>query len=455
MLTSVVKYYFLFAPGRRHRWLDQGGHAMVGEGMKFNVVASVLGLLAMDSLVDTRASRADEKPDTGVSDFSIGQDLPYDAARASLAARGIRYGLNYTGEYYDVVSGGRSRGSTYNGLIETYVDLDLEKLLGWKGAAIHANGFYVHGIGPTTKTGSLFAVSNLEGYETVRLDELWLEQSLLEDKLKVRVGSIAADTMFFISDTAAAFHNGTFGWAGILATDTVLGGPAYPLASMGAVLTYAPNDHLTLMGAVFNGSPADPLASNAQKDNNHGTDFRFGDGELMILEGAYQYDVGLPGTVKVGGWKQFDAPNGLYVDFNSGAQVGSDYGIYAIIDQQVWRGDGDKAVSVFGRISGSPANRSSMDFYFDTGVLFAGFVPGRPKDAFGAAFGYGQISEDLLHSASPAFSRSFESVLELNYLAEIRNGVSLAPDFQYFWNPGAVAEVDHAAVLGARLKVSY
>ena len=185
--------------------------------MKPLFVTGFAPVLALASLAATTAVRAEDKPDTGVPEFSIAQDMPYDAARASMAASGIKYGLNYTGEYYDVTSGGLSRGSTYNGLIEVYTDIDLEKLLGWKGAAIHANAFYVHGKGPTAKTGSTFAVSNLEGYETFRLDELWLEQSLLGDKLKVKVGSIAADTMFFISDTAAVFLNGTFGWPGILA----------------------------------------------------------------------------------------------------------------------------------------------------------------------------------------------------------------------------------------------
>ncbi len=405
----------------------------------------------------SNAARAGDKPDNGVPDFSIAQDLPFDAARASLAARGIKYGLNYTGEYYDVTSGGVARGSTYNGLIETYVDLDLEKLLGWKGAAIHANSFYIHGQGPTAdKTGSVFAVSNLEGDETYRLDELWLEQSLLDDKLKVKFGSIAADTIFFISDTAAAFLNGTFGWPGILATNTLAGGPGYPLTSMGVVATFTPNDKLTLIGAVFNGSPADPLAEDPQRDNNHGTSFRFGDGELMLLEAAYKYEFsGLGGTAKVGGWKQFNAPEGAYVDFRTNTPVDSDYGIYGIIDQTLWKQGDDKSVTAFGRISGSPTDRSNMDFYFDTGILFTGFVPTRAKDTVGAAFGYGQISKDAVRSGDTDFSASFESVLELNYVAQIRNGVSLAPDFQYFWNPGATAEVDHAAVWGARLKVSY
>ncbi|MFT3730458.1 MAG: carbohydrate porin [Hyphomicrobium sp.] len=416
--------------------------------------AGALPVLVLGALTTATAARAEDKPDNGVPEFSIAQDMPFDAARASLAASGIKYGLNYTGEYYDVTSGGLSRGSTYNGLIEVYTDLDLEKLLGWKGATIHANAFYVHGDGPTNKTGSIFAVSNLEGFETVRLDELWLEQSLLDDKLKVKLGSIAADTIFFISDTAAVFLNGTFGWPGILASNTIQGGPGYPLTSMGAVVTYTPNDSLTLIGAVFNGSPADPFAEDAQKSNRHGTDFRFGDGELMLLEGAYKYNIGYEGTVKVGGWKQFNAPDGYYVDFKSGNGVNSDYGIYGIIDQTIFKSGEDKSVSVFGRISGSPTAQSPMDFYFDTGILFSGFVPGRAKDTFGAAFGYGQISDDLVNT-DPSELKTYESVVELNYVAEIRNGISLSPDFQYFWNPGAVTDVNHAAVWGARLKVSY
>lgn len=416
--------------------------------------AGVLPALALMSLGAAAGAQAEDKPFTGIPDESIAQGWD-DPVRAAFAKRGILYGVNYTGEYYDVTSGGVSRGSTYNGLVETYVDLDLEKLLGWKGAAIHANAYYVHGIGPTTNTGSIFAVSNLEGFETVRLDELWIEQSLLDDKLKLKFGSIAADTEFFISDSAAGFLNGTFGWAGILATNMVQGGPAYPLTSMGGRVAYAPNDNLSILAAVFNGSPADPFADDPQVSNRHGTDFRFGDGALMIVEGAFKYDIGLPGTVKVGGWRQFNAPEGIYANFRTGDPVSQDSGLYAIIDQQVWK-NGDQGVSIFGRVSGSPENHSLMDSYFDTGILFSGVVPGRSQDTFGAAFGYGQISNDALRFDPDAgFSATYESVLELNYTAQIKPGFTLTPDFQYFWNPGAVAEVNHATVFGARARVSY
>lgn len=46
----------------------------------------------------TSAFAGDGEPETGLPESSIAANLPYDAARASLAARGLTYGLNYTGE---------------------------------------------------------------------------------------------------------------------------------------------------------------------------------------------------------------------------------------------------------------------------------------------------------------------------------------------------------------------
>ena len=112
----------------------------------------------------------------------------------------------------------------------------------------------------------------------------------------------------------------------------------------------------------------------------------------MMFEGQFKYDVGLPGTLKLGGWKQL---NHYAPEFLNPGILDTSSGIYAIVDQQIWKGSGDKAISAFARVSGSPDKQNLINNYFDTGVVFAGFVPGRDKDTFGAAFGYGNISNDL------------------------------------------------------------
>ena len=108
--------------------------------------------------------------------------------------------------------------------------------------------------------------------------------------------------------------------------------------------------------------------------------------------------------------------------------------------------------------------------YFDTGILFTGFVPNRTKDSFGAAFAYGNVSNDFRKAqaiptnpnASDVIS-DYKSVLEVNYIARISPGFSIVPDFQYIWNPGGRISSDadpskpipDAAVFGVRTNISY
>ena len=97
-------------------------------------------------------------------------------------------------------------------------------------------------------------------------------------------------------------------------------------------------------------------------------------------------------------------------------------------------------------------------------------MPNRTKDSFGAAFGYGNISNDLRKAqaipTNPNCSdviSDYESVLEVNYIAQICPGISIVPDFQYIWNPGGRISSDadpskpipDAAVFGVRTNISY
>jgi porin len=383
--------------------------------------------------------------------------------RDGLAERGIVFGFNYIGDIFDVARGGISRGGAFDGRFESVADVNLETLLGWSGAAIHANAYAIHGDGPSAKhVGNMFAVSNAEATPSLRLFEIWIEQSGFDDKLKIRFGQLAADTEFFISDTAALFLNGTFGWPGITSNNMKQGGPAYPFATPGVRLAFLPSKSLTLLAGLYNGSPADPAVADPQHNNRHGLNFRIDSAPLVMLEAQYKYDIGLPGTVKFGGWKQF----GGFADQRTGARVDGDDGLYAIVDQQIWSGGAGAGVSVFGRISGGPQRQNLIGFYADAGVVATGLMPGRAKDSFGVAFGYGEVSDQArafdTGRALPVI-RDYEAVLEINYQAEIMPGWTLSPDFQYVWHPGGHIEnpllpgtaIGDAAVFGVRSKISY
>jgi porin len=423
------------------------------------------------------AAQADEKD--GLPKDSIATSLnggPDASARAALAAKGVTYGINYIGETFGI-SGGAKDGSIYEGRLELLVDADLEKLWGVKGLTFHANGYQIHGsrLGEYLG-GPIMAISSIEAQPSTRLFELWLEQKF-GGRLSIRVGQLAVDSEFFTTDTGASFVNSTFGWAGIWAADLPNGGNAYPLATPGARAKVTLTDNLTFLAAIYNGNPAN---ANGQYSNRYGTDFRTEDDPFLIQELQYSYNkrpeggvkdggkgglkdygvsggvTSLPGTIKLGAWQHtddryFPAVNG------SGKMYGSDYGFYAIIDQQIFAlpGDPAKGVNVFGRVAGAPSDRNAADFYFDGGLVFSGFIPNRSDDSFGAGFAYTKISDDMRANPAPDFDRRFEAMAELFYKAQIVPGLTLQPDLQYMWNPGANSANHNAIYGGLRTSIGY
>lgn len=442
-------------------------------------VSSVCALAASTVLVadvllaSAFPAHAEEAP-TGIPDPSIATSLPPELAdpggiRRDLAARGITVGANYIGEYFGVASGGLNRDGHYDGRLELYLDANLETLVGWRGLTFHMNAYQIHGSSITAESvGSLMPVSFIEATPATRLFEIYLEQSLMDGKVTVRAGQIAADSEFILSEGGGAFINGTWGWPSITAADLPNGGPAYPLPAPGIRVAITPNENYGVMAAVFNGDVVDycPPDADPQRCNAHGTDFPFGDDALIMLEGFYKYNQGegqLPGTVKLGGWIH----TGDFEHLANPSLVDSEnYGIYAIWDQMIMRLDGEgRNVAIFGRVIGAPDDINEVDFYAEGGVTVTGLFAHRKDDVLGIGFAYTGLSDGAKavdRNDGLTIIRDYEALLEVSYTATIVPGFTIQPDLQYFWNPGGnvpddsgTQSVENALVLGVRSSISY
>ena len=439
---------------------------------------------------------AAEEKQEWLPDGSLGTGLPTLAdptgLRRALWERGVKFQLNYIGEVQGVTSGGLKRGSRYGGRLELVIDADLEKMVGWTGATFHANAYQIHGTGISRyNLGNLAAVSNIEALPNTRLYEAWVEQKLMDNKLGVKFGQLAADTEFVTSNYAGLFINGTFGWPTIHATNLPSGGPAYPLATPGVRIGLYPTDNLSFLVGVFNGDPAGPGTNDPQQRNRNGLNFRLRDpafaiGEMQVKYGDDKAPNGLSGTFKLGAWTHFgrfaDTRYGLdglslANPASTGAQrlTRGNNGIYAVLDQQVYRlaDDPTKGVGVFARVGASPGNRNLVDFYADAGINFTGMVPGRSDDAFGIAVAYARIGDGLVgldrdtnfYNGTAAPVRSSEAVFEATYSAQIVPGWTVQPNLQYVIRPGGgvldptdplgMRSVRNATVLGVRSTLKY
>jgi porin len=447
-----------------------------GRGLGLSVAAAVLA-----SALTTPAAA---EVDCGVSHRGIPEDafLTVDpgGVRQALARSGIEIGGAYYGEVF-ANSGGFKQGGKYDGVLELSLDADVHTLGFWKGLCFHTHGFQIHGQNITADNiGSLMPVSYLEATPATRLDELWLEQHMLNDKLAVRFGQLAADADFVISEGGGFFLNGTWGWAALMASDMPSGGPSYPLATPGVRAAVTPNDNFQLLVGLYNGDPAPPCASdNPQICNNNGLDFEFDDPPLLMVEAAYQYNRSgrLPGAVKVGGWNHFGdfvhqrfSSGGalIAVTGDPGMPLNNNYGVYGIIDQLIWRLPGSEdrnGVALFGRVIGAPSDRNLVAFYADGGVTFSGMIPGRPDDALAIGFAYTGIFNEVRAYDSDLgepVARNYEALLEICYTAQLASGWTLQPDFQYIWQPGGnvpndagTAAVANAAVVGLRTTIGF
>src|SRR6516164_5546929 len=110
----------------------------------------------------------------------------YDGIRTRLYERGVDLFANYQGEVFGNVSGGAildSLGQTrqvasYDGLLTFGANLDLGKLIGWSGAKLYFSVLELHGSSLTHESlGDIAGFSNIYGYNTIRLGEVYFEQS--------------------------------------------------------------------------------------------------------------------------------------------------------------------------------------------------------------------------------------------------------------------------------------
>ena len=262
----------------------------------------------------------------------------------------------YTAEVWGNTTGGLKQGAVYTGLLDFGATVDLEKLVGWKGASVSTTWLWLSGRDASEDlVGNFLTISNIAGFNTLRMLELWFQQDFFlrgDDEppgLSIRVGQITADSEFVISDYGALFTNGTFGWPAFLYTNIPAGGPGYPMGALGVRVAVNPWEWMTVQSAIFEGNVFD------QDVNRHGFrwDLNSNQGYFWLNEIQGRWNQGddaqwLPGQAKFGAWFHTADFADPFVDENGVplADEGSsgnpqthqwNYGFYWILDQMLYR----------------------------------------------------------------------------------------------------------------------
>jgi porin len=358
---------------------------------------------------------------------------------------------------------GPERKLIFDGALNLSVDMNLEKLTGWwAGGTIHVDGIWIFGPGLSASVGDISNTSNVAGYNTVRLQELWLQQTFLDTKASIKVGMMAADAEFFTSTHASLFISGTFG-AFTFVGSNLPNPPIYPMSAPGIRFEIRPSSKFYFKAGLYDGN------TGSQSDNNHGMAFGLNthDGALIFNEVGFTLnqspnDHGLVGSYKLGAFVHAGAFNtweSQMQNFNGNGTLKNsspDYGIYGVIDQELYH-HGYQQIGLFARVGYAPADINLVNWYVDGGVNLVGFIPGRLQDVVGVAVSHSRFSglyseNQVLQNNENYFA---ETVVEVTYQYTILPSWTVQPDFQYIFHPSGAQRAKDTAVFGLRMTLSF
>ncbi len=391
--------------------------------------------------------------------------------RTALSKHGITLDASETSEELGNVAGGVRQGFVYDGLTQMALQMDTQRAFGLYGGTFNLSALQIHGHSLSAENlNSLQTASGIEADQASRVWEIWYQQMLnRENTLDVKIGQQSLDQEFIVNQNAGLFVNTMFGWPMLPSADLPGGGPAYPLSALGIRFRARPTPAITLLGGVFNGSPASTTAGDPQKINPSGLSFPLNGGVLAIGELQYVNPVlggityadrpePLARTIKVGfAYDSENFPDLAYDNLGrplaSPATTGmpkihqGNYFAYATIDQLLAQDGKDryKTLNGFARVMGTPlGSQNLIAFSMNGGLTLHEPIHRRRDDTFGIGMGFTKVGSGA--AQSDAFTgqyndsfypvRNSETFAEITYQYQFKPWMAIQPDFQYVFNPG-------------------
>ena len=373
----------------------------------------------------------------------------------SALEQGLDLQLVYTGEQA-WVRGGKDNGSTYLDNVDLTVAVDLDKLLGQRGAEVFVYVLGNQGGSPTKFAGDWQVVSNIDAPDTWKLYELWYQRRWSEDRYSLKAGLYDLNTEFDAMDTAGLFLNSAFGIGSDISQTGVNGPSIFPTTSLALRGRAELGAQLYAQAAMLDGVPGDP-------ERPHGTRIELDrdDGLLAVGEVGYLHE---PAAPQEGSYRKFALGAWRYTAavtedaFGSPLRHEENSGIYVLAEGAllVEPEDPSQGLSAFLRYGVADQRINRIDAFMSGGMVYSGLLPGREGDRAGIAFAHARNSERYRQASAAAGAPmdSHETVVELSYRAPVRGWLTLQCDYQYVINPGTDPQLGDAQVYSLRFEIA-
>jgi porin len=384
--------------------------------------------------------------------------LRWYGLRPQVEARGVNFQGTFTADYSRATQGMNTRTDAFRELLDARLNVDTKALLGLYGGTFSVDFQNQNGRnGSAVLTGDVQGFDNADADGRTQISELWYQQLLFNDKLRVKFGKVDANTEFAFPANGAGFLNSSFGHA-----PTIVDMPTYPDPAMSLNGFLYPTRHFYLGAGVYDGSKAEGVNTGGYGPKHA---FTGHDGYFLIGEAGAQWAVEnqtLPGRLAVGGW----GSTSQFQRFDGTVQGGTG-GMYVVAEQTLWHKlyynqTDPQGITSFLQYGHADPHVSGTQDYVGGGLVWTGPLadripdPQRQNDAIGVGVAYARLSTQpgTGFGPAPGTGRDFELSAEAYYSLQVTRYLQVKPDVQYIVHPAYAANHD-AVVLTLRAILAF
>jgi carbohydrate-selective porin OprB len=310
---------------------------------------------------------------------------------------------------------------------DVMMPVDARKLFGLRGSrGMIRLKHHIDQFGDSDESDAQVA-SNIDAPSRTTLYEIWLEQKLFSDKVRLKAGKIDANTEFAAVQNSGDFLNSSMGYS-----PTILAFPTYPEPRAGINVFLQPVKNYLLGLGVFRTA---------------------GNGTLWIMEPGHTWSVGPtehPGRASVGYWRTKGSIDPFDEDEPPGQQ-----GVYAVVEQSAWLqplgSRGMRELLTYLQAGWVRGRVNSFTRHLGAGVVLQGPFRSRSRDGIGLAATWVRVASD------PDGDYDFRAELtwEAYYKVTFSRHIALVQDFQNIHQSGAGFGNRDRQVITPRMVITF
>lgn len=369
-------------------------------------------------------------------------------------------GLLYTGEGWDVPSGGLRNGASYMDNLDARFQVDTGKAFGWTGGQFVVEGFY----SSVMSTGDKYIgavneeslIDTATGIAMVRLYQIYYDQNFTATD--VRFGIYDLENEFSNTKPMNLFLNANmvtntaFDHAGTNPIGGTVGSVTYPFTPLALRIrqTIAPN--LSVQVAI-----ADGVADNPNNPSESTVLFAPAYGALFIGEADYTPDKYT--KLMAGAWELTSRlPDfGQFNPDGSQRMIYGEQGAYVGGATRLYSADARRGLDGFFTLGVSTPRSTDVDKSLNAGLAYTGLFEARPGDKFGVAMNINGPSADFsqfqTNQGTPILNS--ETTFEATYRARINEYLTIQPDVQYVVHASYSPIIKNPLALGIHFELSH